>query len=265
MPDPMICPSCGQANAADAAHCTRCNYPLGEPAIAPARAAAPTRSPAAPTEPFLRRPARRARPQPAMNSQSLTLWLLFGVFGAGVLIFTAIKANIDRSRPPVEGSNPEQQRHIDELKAVVERDSNQVQARVALGNLYYDTANWPEAIVEYRAAIRRDSSLVHALVDLGVCYYNLGNSVEAERHFLLGLQQDPHQPIALFNLGIVNERRADYDAAIEYFHRALADQPSEDIREGVMAAMRRIQEKTGRAPKPLPPGSEPPAGRPGGS
>jgi hypothetical protein len=44
--------------------------------------------------------------------------------------------------------------------------------RRQLADLFYDTANWSEAIVQYRAVIRRDS-LATAMVDLGVCYHNL--------------------------------------------------------------------------------------------
>ena len=263
MPDTVICPSCGQANPADAASCAGCNYPLVEPLAAPANAPplprvvlAPKRAPAerpAPVTPVLRRPVRRVRPQPAMTSQQLALWLLFGVFGAGILIYTAIKANMDRSRPPVEGTNAEQQKQMDEIRDVVDRDSNNVQARVALGNLYYDTANWSDAIVQYRAAVRRDSTLVHALVDLGVCYYNLGNSVEAEHHFLLGLKVDPHRARrALQPRRRQREAGEEYEVALDFFHRALQNNPSEDIKQGVVAAMQRIQEKTGKAPEPLP-------------
>jgi cytochrome c-type biogenesis protein CcmH/NrfG len=266
MPDHLTCPSCGHVNADGATSCAQCNFPLADPVEAatagrPAGAGGPGPAPPVRREPdaAVRRPVRRERREPPMTNQQITLWLVFGVLAAAAVIYTAVKANLDRAAgPPVEGSSAEQQRQIDEFRRAVERDSNDVQARVGLGNLYYDTANWSDAIVEYRAAIRRDSSLVHAIVDLGVCYYSLGNSVEAERHFLLGLARDPNQPVALFNLGIVSEKRADYPKAIDYFHQALQRGASPDIQQGVVAAMQRIQEKTGRAPKPLAPGSPAP-------
>jgi tetratricopeptide (TPR) repeat protein len=96
--------------------------------------------------------------------------------------------------------------------------------------------------------------LSHALVDLGVCYYNLGDTPEAERHFTLALRRDPHHPVALFNLGIVHERRSEWERALEYFHRALQSQPPEAMREPLMEAMARVQEKTGKQAAPLPDG-----------
>ena len=128
-------------------------------------------------------------------------------------------------------------------------------ARVGLGDVLFDTANWPEAIVQYRSAIHQDSTRVAALVDLGVCYYNLGNAAEAERLFQLALARDPHQPRALFNLGIVSEGRSDYEAALQYFHRALQSSPPEDMQQPITEGMQRVMKKLGKAAPPLPGGS----------
>ena len=154
----------------------------------------------------------------------------------------------------VEGSSAAQQKEADEMRARLATDSTDVQARVRLADILYDTANWPEAIIHYRSAVRTDSNLVNAIVDLGVCYYNLGVQSQAERHFELALAKDPHQPVALFNLGIVHEARGDAKGALEYFHRALQSGPPDKMREPLLAAMQRAQEKAGVTPAPLPDG-----------
>jgi tetratricopeptide (TPR) repeat protein len=165
-----------------------------------------------------------------------------------VVIYVAVKANVDRSQPAVEGASPTQQVSSDSLRQVLDRDTSNVEARVRLADLLYDTANWSEAIIHYRAALRRDSSQVNALVDLGVCYYNLSDAAEAERHFLLALERDPHHPVALFNLGIVYERRGDPTHALEYYHRALESDPPPEMRQPLIEAMNRIQEKPAKKP-----------------
>jgi tetratricopeptide (TPR) repeat protein len=201
--------------------------------------------------PYVPRPIRRP-PRPRPNAQAATLWLIFGSFCAIVVIGVAIKANVDRATQPVEGSSPVQQATADSVLGLIQRDSTNVEARVRLGDILYDTANWSDAIVQYRAALRMDSSRTASLVDLGVCYYNLGASDEAERHFLLAIARDPHQPVALFNLGVVYEGRKEYKRAVDLFHRSLDSGPPDEMKPAIVAAMARIQQEQGLKAPPLP-------------
>jgi len=251
MSDTIHCPDCGHENPPGFDACASCGFPLVEEEAGGPPPRVPRDPPPSAGEPemVIRRPLRR-RP-PRGSNQATTLWLVFGTFAALAVVWVAIKANVDRAREPVEGSSPTQQINADSLRAILEDDSTHVEARVRLGDILYDTGNWPDAIVQYRAAVRMDSTLLSALVDLGVCYYNLGHTEDAERHFMLALNRDPHQPVALFNLGIVSERRKEYGTAMEYYHRGLRVEPPEDIRQAILQAMGRIQEQQGLKPKPL--------------
>jgi len=182
------------------------------------------------------------------------LWLVFGVLCTLIVLFVAIQANVERASQPIEGTNEEQQKRADEVQAALEKDSTDVKAHVALGDILYDTGNWSQAIVHYRAALRRDSTLTSTIVDLGVCYYNLGHTPEAEEFFEQALRSDPHHPVALFNLGILAERKQDWQHALQYYHRALESQPPEAMRQPLVDAMTRVQQKTGRQAPPLPDG-----------
>ncbi len=258
MADEHVCPSCGFANAPGATSCAQCNFPfeVGRPAAPDPGAQAPrgaSTSGGIEPEIIIRRPLRRpTRRPPAMTNQQLALWLMFAVFAAAAVIYAAIQANLQRASQPVPGSNETQQKQADDLRAALQKDSSSVDAHIELANILYDTGNWSDAIVQYRAALRRDSTRVGAMVDLGVCYYNLSSTDEAERLFRLALARDPRQPVALFNLGIVSERAENYTRAMDFFHRALEAGPGEDIRDGIVQAMKRIQQKTGRSPGPLP-------------
>ena len=255
MPETIRCPDCGHVNASGSTSCSACNFPLApESAPEPTQTAARAEEHAPATLPrrWPRHVARR--PRPASN-QALSLWLMFGFIAAVAVIYVAVKANLDRGSQPVEGSSQDQQKSADEFRALLDKDSSSVDAHIGLANLLYDTGNWSEAIIHYRAAIRRDSSHVHALVDLGVCYFNLSDPEPAEKLFMLALQRDPHQPVALFNLGIVHEHRKDYRGAMEYLHRALQSAPPEEMKTALVEAMKRVQEKLGTAPPPLPDGA----------
>ena len=243
MSDTIRCPDCGHENPRDAESCEACGFPLtSQPMAGP---------PPAPSPPAVILPPRPPRRPPRASNEALSLWLVFGTIMALIVIYVAVKANVDRAMPPVEGASPTQQTSSDSLRRVLEKDSTNVEAQVRLGDVLYDTANWSEAIVHYRAAVRRDSSLGNALVDLGVCYYNLGDANEAERDFLLALQRDPHQPVALFNLGVVYERRSDAGRALESYHRALQSGPPPEMRQPLIDAMNRVQEKSGKRAPPL--------------
>ena len=258
MSETIRCPDCGHENPAGSSICEACNYPLVPVTHPPAGAPAPPAAPVSGGDPVpiprMTRPIRPRRPRPASN-QATTLWLTFGSIMAIIVLYIALKANVERASQPVPGSNAEEQKRADELRGVLEKDSTNVDARIALADILYNTANWPEAIVHYRSAVRQDSSRVAALVDLGVCYFNLGNTVEAERHFLLGLAREPNHPIALFNLGIVNEQRERYDEAFEYFHRALQSAPPGEMHQPIAQAIERVMKKQGKEPPPLPGGS----------
>src|SRR5436309_9242596 len=250
MPEIVRCPGCGHPNPAGRASCESCNFPLEAEAPVGAAPGDSAAGPAPAAPPLLRRPRRPPRPMPA-TSMSLTLWLVFGVFCAAVVLYYGVQGFVRNNAPVVEGSTEDQQKRADQLRAALDRDSTNVDARLELANLLYDTANWSEAIVHYRAAIARDSTRIHAIVDLGVCYFNLGDTAEAEKLFRLALARDPHQPVALFNLGIVSQQRNDHKTALGYFHRALMSNPPEEMKKALMDAMQRSFKASGATPPPI--------------
>ncbi len=267
--DPTIrCPDCGHLNPPGSESCEHCNFPLtGLPTAAkPTREAAPpTTEPPIPMPPRPRRPPRQ-RPT---TSTSTTLWLFFGTVCAGIVIFIAFKGFKENNSQPIEGSSQQQMQTADQARAVLAKDSTNVEAHITLGDVLYDTGNWPDAIVHYRAALNRDSSRVNAMVDLGVCYFNLGDARTATQLFQLALQRSPNQPVALFNMGIVSERQGEFKAALSYFHRAMnAGGGDENLRRSVIDAMERTTKESGMKappldgsmPESLPPGHPPVGG-----
>ena len=253
MPDTVRCPGCGTENPAGAASCRACNLPLTEEAGSRAPLA-PTPAPQGREPPVVvrrLRPIRPRRPRPAAG-QSLALWLLFGTFCAGVVLYYAITGfQKNNAGAPVEGSSEDQQKAADQLRAALARDSTNLEARIDLANLLYDTGNWSDAIINYRSAIAKDSTRTTALVDLGVCYFNLGATAEAERLFQIALRREPNQPVALFNLGIESQQRNDHQAAQAYFHRAMMSNPPEEMKSALMDAMKRSYDALGVKAPPL--------------
>jgi cytochrome c-type biogenesis protein CcmH/NrfG len=257
MPEIVRCPDCGYENPPGSTACARCNFPLvegarlepAEPEVGTERRGPHATGPGLPEIPRWRI-ARPRRPRQA-GGPPLSLLLGVGAFIALLLVFTAIQAIMQREQAPVEGASDNQQRGADSLRTILAKDSTNVEARIDLADILFDTGNWSEAIVHYRSAIRQDSTRVPAIVDLGVCYYNLSEPEEAERMFRLALVRDPHHPFALFNLGIIHEKRKELEPALQYFHRALESAPPETMRPAIIEAMQRIQKQLGRVAPPL--------------
>ena len=262
MSDTIRCPDCGHENPPGFNACAACGFPLTEAGASEGRQAESEATSTEGAEPQIY--LRRHRPRPMRSSQQATaLWLIFGSFAVVLLIVVAVRANLERAHQPVEGSTSQQQFNADSLFDELQKDSTDVAARVKLGDIFYDTGNWPDAIIHYRAAVRMDSSQVSALVDLGVCYYNLGHTEDAERYFMLALNREAEQPVALFNLGIVHERKKQHRQAMDFYHRALRTEPPEQIKQAIMEAMGRLQKELGLEARPLPgntPRSTPPGG-----
>ncbi len=256
MPDTIRCPDCGHENPPGSLNCSHCNFPLQEPVPGPEETKEPE------PEIVIRRPVRRQRPR-AMANQSVTLWLIVGLVAAGALLWQGLEGFHKSNEPPVAGANEEQEHEADSLRALLERDSTNVDALIAYGNVLYDTANWAEAAKAYARGIALDSSRVQAIVDLGVAWYNQSDVVRAENLFQLALRHDPRQPVALFNLGIVYERGGDYDAALRYFHRALEADSPEPMKQEIVKHMQQLLQKTGKTVPPLGQGAMPPGMPPG--
>jgi tetratricopeptide (TPR) repeat protein len=259
MSDAVRCPDCGHENPAGSASCSHCNFPFHEPASdsGPPDAAGP--------EIIIPRPVRRQRPRPVANANTLFLWMFLGVVTAAFLVWQAVDGARKNNAVPVQGASADQQRAIDSLRAVIRRDSTNVDATIECANLLYDTANWAEAAACYAHAIARDSARVMAIVDMGVCWYNQGEMARAEQLFHLALAREPGQPVALFNLGVVNEHAGENETALKYFHRALEAGPVEEMKQQIVQHMQQILAKTGRKAPPLgqgamPPGMPPPGG-----
>lgn len=270
------CPSCGHVNAVESAECSQCHFPLREldapPAAAPApepRPEAPAAAEEKPVEITMQRirPIRPRRPTGPEQTLQLQLWLILGSLAIAIVLWTAWQGfqKNNAAQPPVEGASTDQQHEADVARAAVAQDSTNINAQIALANVLYDTANWPEAIIHYKSALRLDPTRATVVVDLGVCYFNLSDATSAEQLWKQALTIDPNLVQALFNLGFLNENRGDFDTALKYYHQAMRSNPG-PIAPQLSEAIQRVMQKMGKTAPPLSPDAGTmPGGMPGGT
>lgn len=116
------------------------------------------------------------------------------------------------------------------LKERLDRDINDIEAAIALGNLYYDNGDAGQAILYYRLALDIDPALSGVRTDLGAMYWRNENISLAERAFREVIAQDAGFGQAYINLGLLLQHaKGDVMAARAAWQQLLAASPANDM------------------------------------
>lgn len=123
---------------------------------------------------------------------------------------------------------------VQALQTIVANDAKNAEARVQLGNTYFDGERYPDAVKWYEEALRLEPKNVNASTDLGVSYYYLNQPDRALKQFEYSLSIDPRHTKTLLNQGIVRAfGKQDLDGATASWRRVVELAP--DSPEGQAA------------------------------
>jgi tetratricopeptide (TPR) repeat protein len=128
--------------------------------------------------------------------------------------------------------SPEQQKAMFEkaaapLQDAVNKNPNNFDAIVKLGNLYYDSRQYPQAIELYGRALKIHPDTADVRTDLGTAYWYTGDADKAIAEFQKSLKINPNHPGTLFNLGIVKwEGKMDPTGAVQSWEELLKRNPN---------------------------------------
>jgi len=145
-----------------------------------------------------------------------------------------------------------------ELKTRADRNPNDAETRVQLGNLYFDAERYDEATRWYEQAIQVDPKNVNASTDLGIAYYYSNQPDRALAQFDRSLAIDPKHAKTLLNIGIVRAfGKQDLDGAEKAWQRVIElapnTQEAEVARKG-LDGLRAAHGAGGAAAAPKSPG-----------
>jgi cytochrome c-type biogenesis protein CcmH/NrfG len=131
--------------------------------------------------------------------------------------------------PPPQGSgappvNPEE---INRLETIVRSEPTNLQALVALGNLYFDSNQFQKAIDVYERSLAIDPRNPDVRTDLGVMYRAVKDYDRAVKEFREAARLDPAHKNSRFNLGIVLQNdKKDIQGAVVAWEDFLRVEPS---------------------------------------
>jgi cytochrome c-type biogenesis protein CcmH/NrfG len=141
---------------------------------------------------------------------------LFGLIVGWVLGTQQAGRTARETAAPVAQSAPAQQQPpaapqavpVDPARAKTLEDAaaknpGDVQARVQLGNMFFDAEDYPKAITWYEQAMSINPADPNVSTDLGVAYYYTNQPDRALAQFEQSLKIDPKHIKTLLNVGIV--------------------------------------------------------------
>lgn len=130
------------------------------------------------------------------------------------------------------------------LKEQLNADAKDIEAVLALGNLYYDKGDAAQAIVYYRIALDINPLLPGVRTDLGAMYWRNENLSLAEQAFRETIAQDPSFGHAYINLGFLIQRaKGDLVAARAVWQKMLEVNPEHEM----ASKARELLQQTGAA------------------
>jgi tetratricopeptide (TPR) repeat protein len=153
-----------------------------------------------------------------VNAKLVLAFLLGLVLGlAGGYIFTDLHyRNMELQAPapaagaaggpaaPGAGAMADAHEKLRALERRVQENPKDVDALVALANLYYDISQFARAIPYYERALAEKPGNPNVQADLGTCYRETGEPLKAVEHYEASFKADPTHWRSVFNALVVS-------------------------------------------------------------
>lgn len=133
------------------------------------------------------------------------------------------------------------------LLEAINKNPNDYDSLVKLGNVFYDGQQFANAIQYYERALAIQPENVDVRTDMGTAYWYSGNADKALSELQTSLKYKPGHPQTLFNLGWVRwQGKADPKGAIEAWQQLLKANPDYPQKEQVEKYIAKAKEHAAR-------------------
>ena len=127
---------------------------------------------------------------------------------------------------------------IEQLKA----DPTNVGLLTDLGNIYYDSKQYPNAIDYYKRALVLQPTNTSVRTDMATAIWYTGDADTAIAEFNKSLTYEPTKPDTLFNLGVVKwQGKKDGAGAVAAWQKLLASNPKYESKDNVLQLIAQAQ------------------------
>ncbi len=149
----------------------------------------------------------------------------------------------DEAGPAEAGGPGVSASDIERLEAQVRAEPRNFDALVQLGNLYFDSNQYKQAIDVYTKALALDPKNPDVRTDLGVMYRATKDYDGAVREFREAARLDPKHKNSRFNLGIVLQQdKKDIPGAIAAWEDFLRVEPTGGQADMARAELKQLKE-----------------------
>ncbi|MGH7898618.1 MAG: tetratricopeptide repeat protein [Candidatus Binatia bacterium] len=122
---------------------------------------------------------------------------------------------------------------------VLELDAKNLDAIRGLGNIHFDSEEYPQAIVTYSRYLELEPNDADVRTDLGTMYLYGGEEDKAIGEYDKVITKHPKFYQAHFNLGIAHAKRGETEKALESFGKAKALAPDDQTKAQIQTMMDR--------------------------
>jgi tetratricopeptide (TPR) repeat protein len=140
------------------------------------------------------------------------------------------------------------------FRTIADREPTNPKPRVELGNLYFDSEKYDDAIKWYGDALKLAPNDVNVSTDLGVSYYYTNQADKALEQFAHSLQLDPKHAKTLLNVGVVKAfGKQDLPGAVDAWEKVVQlapDSPEAQAAKRALDSLRSAHPGGGPAGKP---------------
>lgn len=181
-------------------------------------------------------------------------WFLRGSQGSAMAVPSASAATVSQPDASSTQPTPEQMRHMADKQAAplieqLKTDSSNAALLAKIGNIYYDTQQYPVAIDYYQQSLKIAPKDASVRTDMATAFWYTGNSDTAIGEFNRALSDEPNKPNALFNLGVVQwQGKMDVPGALASWQRLLDTNPNYEGRAKVAELMEQVKKHAGMKP-----------------
>ena len=149
---------------------------------------------------------------------------------------------------------PEQMKKMADTQAApllkqIESEPNNAELIAKVGNIYYDTQQYPVAVDYYQRFLKVQPTNTNVRTDLATAYWYMGNVDGAIAEFNKALSYEPNKANALFNLGVVKwQGKMDVNGAVAAWQKLLDTNPTYENKDKVEQLIAQARKHSGMKP-----------------